>query len=67
VENSIGVSQEFRCLDHARVLPDGHLVVGEPVGADKLLVFGGPEEGTDLKLKRMFLMLVSLVLPDLFV
>jgi len=49
VENSIGVSQELRCLDHARVLPDGHLVVGEPVGTDKLLVFGGPEEGTDLQ------------------
>ena len=49
MENSIGVPQKLRCLDHARVLPDGHLVVGEPVGADKLLVFGGPEERTDLE------------------
>ena len=52
MQDPVGVSEQLRGLEHARVLPDGHVVADVAVRAHQLFVLWSPDQGTDLLRKE---------------
>ena len=52
MQDPIGVPEQLRGLEHARVLPDGHVVADVAVRAHQLFVLWSPDQGTDLLRKE---------------